>query len=60
MIIISGNICIFVPPSRGNGLRRGTTRERLKVEKGRLLLACKFDYRRAQSGETPLSFFYDK
>ena len=35
MVIISGNSCIFVPPSRGSGQRRGATRERLEVDLGR-------------------------
>lgn len=41
-------ICIFAMLPRGSGQRRGTTRERLEVDKGRLLLACRFD-----PGRTP-------
>ena len=37
------NICIFAVLPRGSGLRRGTTSERLEVDKGRLLIACRFD-----------------
>lgn len=41
-------ICIFAMLPRGSGLRRGTTCERLEVDKGRLLIACSFD-----PGRTP-------
>ena len=41
-------ICIFAMLPRGSGLRRGTTCERLEVDKGRLLIACRFD-----PGRTP-------
>lgn len=41
-------ICIFAMLPRGRGQRRGTTRERLEVDKGRLLTACRFD-----PGRTP-------
>lgn len=43
MINIRFNICIFAVLPRGSGLRRGTTSERLEVDKGRLLIACRFD-----------------
>lgn len=43
MINIRFNICIFAVLPRGSGLRRGTTCERLEVDKGRLLIACRFD-----------------
>lgn len=36
-------ICIFAVLPRGSGLRRGTTCKRLGVDKGRLLIACRFD-----------------
>lgn len=36
-------IRIFAVLPRGSGLRRGTTCERLEVDKGRLLIACRFD-----------------
>lgn len=42
------NICIFAVLPRGSGLRRGTTCERLEVDKGRLVMACRFD-----PGRTP-------
>ena len=41
-------ICIFATLPRGSGLRRGTTCERLEVDKGRLVMACRFD-----PGRTP-------
>lgn len=41
-------ICIFAMLPRGSGQRRGTTRERLEVDKGRHLIACRFD-----PGRTP-------
>lgn len=43
MINIQFNICIFAVLPRGSGLRRGTTCERLEVDMGRLLIACRFD-----------------
>lgn len=58
MINIFRNIVIFVPPLRGNRLRRGATRERSMVDMGRLVLACKFDPCRAQSRLTQLYFFF--
>ena len=48
MVNIRFNICIFAVLPRGSGQRRGTTRERLEVDKGRLLIACRFD-----PGRTP-------
>ena len=58
MINISRLISIFAAASRGSGQRRGATRERSKSDKGRLLLACKFDLSRAQSLMIPLYFFF--
>ena len=48
MINIRIYICIFAILPRGSGLRRGTTCERLEVDKGRHLIACRFD-----PGRTP-------
>lgn len=41
-------ICTFAMLPRGSGQRRGTTCERLEVDMGRLLIACRFDL-----GRTP-------
>lgn len=49
---------IFAVLPRGRRLRRGATAERLAVDKGRLLIACKFDQKQAQLMKTPLAFFY--
>lgn len=43
MINIQFNICIFAVLPRGKRQRRGTTFERSEVDKGRLLIACRFD-----------------
>lgn len=51
------NICIFAVLPRGSGQCRGTTRERLEVDKGRLLIACKFDLSRTPQGFAPFYFF---
>lgn len=51
------NICIFAVLPRGSGLRRGTTRERLEVDKGRHLIACKFDHSRTLQQIAPSYFF---
>ena len=48
MVNILFNICIFAVLPRGSGQRRGTTCERLEVDKGRHLIACRFD-----PGRTP-------
>lgn len=37
------NLCIFAVLPRGSRQRRGTTCERLEVDKGRLIIACRFD-----------------
>lgn len=58
MINISRFICTFVTLSRGSGQRRGTSRKRSKADKGRLILACKFDLSRVQSLMIPLYFFF--
>lgn len=52
------NICIFAVLPRGSGLRRGTTRERLEVDKGRLLIACRFDPNRTLQGFAPSYFLF--
>lgn len=52
------NICIFAVLPRGRGLRRGTTRERLEVDKGRHLKACKFDLSRTLQRLAPFYFFF--
>ena len=51
-------ICIFAVLPRGSGLRRGTTRERLEVDKGRLLIACRFDPNRTLQGFAPSYFLF--
>lgn len=51
-------ICIFAVLPRGSGLRRGTTCERLEVDKGRLLIACRFDPSRTQQANAPFYFFF--
>ena len=50
-------ICIFAMLPRGSGLRRGTTCERLEVDKGRLLMACRFDPSRTPQRLAPSYFF---
>lgn len=57
MINIRFYICIFAASSRGSGQRRGTTRERSRMDMGRLLKACLFDLSRTQSVKTPFYFF---
>ena len=51
-------ICIFAMLPRGSGLRRGTTCERLEVDKGRLLIACRFDPGRSPQRLAPIYFFF--
>lgn len=51
------NLCIFAVLPRGSGHRRGTTRERLEVDKGRLVIACKFDPGRTLQCYAPFYFF---
>lgn len=58
MINIRFNICIFAVLPRGSGLRRGTTRERLEVDKGRLVIACRFDPSRTLQRLAPFYFFF--
>lgn len=58
MINIQFNICIFAMLPRGSGLRRGTTCERLEVDKGRLLIACKFDPSRTPQRIAPSYFLF--
>lgn len=58
MVNIRFNICIFAASSRGSGQRRGTTRERSRMDMGRLLKACLFDLSRTQSVMTPFYFFF--
>lgn len=43
MINIRFNICIFAVLPRGKRQRRGASFERSEVDKGRLLIACRFD-----------------
>lgn len=57
MVNVSDIIYIFASHPRGRRLRRGATAERLNVDKGRLLIACKFDQKQAQLMKTPLAFF---
>lgn len=52
------NICIFATLPRGSGQRRGTTCERLEVDKGRLVIACKFDLSRTLQRLAPFYFFF--
>lgn len=52
------NLCIFAVLPRGSGLRRGTTRERLEADKGRLIKACKFDHSRTLQRIAPFYFFF--
>ena len=52
------NICIFAVLPRGSGLRRGTTCERLEVDKGRLLIACRFDPSRTLQRLAPSYFLF--
>lgn len=49
--------CTFVTLPRGSGQRRGTTRERLEADKGRHLIACKFDPSRTLQRIAPFYFF---
>lgn len=58
MINIRFNICIFAVLPRGSGLRRGTTCERLGVDKGRLLIACRFDPGRTLQRLAPSYLFF--
>lgn len=58
MINYQINICIFATLPRGSGLRRGTTCERLEVDKGRLIIACKFDLSRTLQRLAPSYFFF--
>lgn len=58
MINILFNICIFAVLPRGSGQRRGTTRERLEVDKGRLLIACRFDPSRTPQRIAPSYFLF--
>lgn len=51
-------ICIFAVLPRGSGLRRGTTCERLEVDKGRLVMACRFDPNRTLQGFAPSYFLF--
>lgn len=51
-------ICTFAMLPRGSGLRRGTTRERLEVDKGRLLTACRFDPSRTLQRLAPSCFLF--
>lgn len=57
MINNQTNLCIFAVLPRGSGQRRGTTRERLEVDKGRHLIACKFDPSRTLQEIAPFYFF---
>lgn len=50
-------IIIFAPFLRGNGQRRGAPRERSRMDKGRLVIACLFDPRRIQFEKTESYFF---
>lgn len=52
------NICIFAVLPRGSGLRRGTTCKRLGVDKGRLLIACRFDPGRTLQRLAPSYLFF--
>ena len=58
MINIRIYICIFAILPRGSGLRRGTTCERLEVDKGRLLIACRFDPGRTPQRLAPSYLFF--
>lgn len=51
-------ICIFAVLPRGSGLRRGTTCERLEVDKGRHLIACRFDPNRTPQRLAPSYFLF--
>lgn len=51
-------ICIFAVLPRGSRQRRGTTRERLGVDKGRLLIACRFDPGRTLQRLAPSYFLF--
>lgn len=52
------NIYIFAVLPRGSGQRRGTSRERLEVDKGRLLIACRFDPSRTPQRIVSFYFFF--
>lgn len=55
-------IATFVAHLRGSRLRRGTTRERLSVDLGRFITACKFDLHRGTRDLSPsvLLFLYSR
>lgn len=50
-------ICTFAMLPRGSGQRRGTTCERLEVDMGRLLIACRFDLGRRRRDLRRPTFF---
>lgn len=51
-------IRIFAVLPRGSGQCRGTTRKRLEVDKGRLLIACRFDLGRTLQRLAPSYFLF--
>ena len=51
-------IFIFAALPRGSGLRRGTTCERLEVDMGRLLIACRLDPGRTPQRLAPSYLFF--
>lgn len=56
---VSRKCCTFVPQSRGSGLRRGTTLERLVADMGQYFIAYRFILRQATREEHRLAdFFY--
>ena len=57
MINIRFNICIFAVLPRGKRQRRGASFERSEVDKGRLVIACKFDPGRTLQCYAPFYFF---
>ena len=58
-LVISELSCTFVPQSRGSGLRRGTTLERLVVDMGQYFIAYRFILRQVTREEHNLAdFFY--
>ena len=57
MINIRFNICIFAVLPRGKRQRRGASFERSEVDKGRLLIACKFDQGRTLQCYEQFYFF---
>lgn len=58
-LVISELSCTFVPQSRGSGLRRGTTLERLVVDMGQYFIAYRFILRQAACEKYRLAdFFY--